>query len=74
MDRYERQEGEESPIGLLLCTDGGDEEIELLQLDESGIKVAQYYTELPDRKILKSQLQKQLAIARKRIDDKLQGQ
>lgn len=71
LDRYERQEGEESPIGLLLCAEGGNEEIELLQLDESGIKVAQYYTELPDRKLLKSQLQKQLTIARKRIEDKL---
>lgn len=70
LDRYERQEGEESPIGLLLCTDGGDESIELLQLEESGIKVAQYYTELPDRNVLKDQLQKQLIMARKRLENK----
>lgn len=71
LDRYERQQGEESPVGLILCTEGGDEEIELLQLDDCGIKVAQYYTELPDRKLLKEQLKKQLALAHKRMDNDL---
>lgn len=71
LDRYERQQGEESPVGLILCTEGGDEEIELLQLDDCDIKVAQYYTELPDRKLLKEQLKKQLALAHKRMDNDL---
>ena len=43
--------GEETPLGLLLCTEGSEEQIELLQLDKSGIKVAQYMTELPPRDI-----------------------
>ena len=46
LDKYERQEGEESPLGLLLCSEGGEEQIELLQLDKSGIKVAQYYNRI----------------------------
>lgn len=69
LDKYERQEGEESPLGLLLCSEGGEEQIELLQLDKSGIKVAQYYTELPPRHLLIEQLQKQLTLAKQRIDN-----
>ena len=37
--------GEESPLGLLLCTEGSDEWIELIQLDKADIKVAMYRTE-----------------------------
>ena len=69
LDKYERQEGELSPLGLLLCSEGGTEQIELLQLDESGIKVAQYYTELPNREQLKELLQKQLEQAKNRIKE-----
>ena len=53
LEKYEMEKGEESPLGLLLCTEGNDEQIELLQLDKSGIKVAQYLTELPSREVLK---------------------
>ena len=60
LDKYERQEDEESPLGLLLCSEGGDEQIELLQLGASGITVAQYLTELPDKKLLQEQLQKHI--------------
>ena len=42
LEAHEMESGEEQPLGLLLCTEGGDEQIELLQLDKSGIKVAQY--------------------------------
>jgi hypothetical protein len=49
--------GEETPLGLLLCTEGSEEQIELLQLDKSGIKVAQYMTELPPRDVLMRQIQ-----------------
>jgi predicted nuclease of restriction endonuclease-like (RecB) superfamily len=69
LNKYERQEGEESPLGLILCTDGGKEQIELLKLDEAGIKVAQYYTELPDKKLLEEQLRKSLQIAKMRINE-----
>lgn len=71
LDRYEKEEGEESPLGLLLCTEGSDEQIELLQLDESRIKVAQYYTELPSKEILQQQLRKQIEIAHSRIDNNI---
>lgn len=69
LDKYEREEGEESPLGLLLCTEGSDEQIELLQLEDSGIKVAQYYTELPSKELLQQQLRKQIESARLRLDN-----
>lgn len=65
LDRNERKEGEESPIGLILCSEGNTEHIEYLMLDDnSPIKVAQYYTQLPDKKLLAEKLQKAIAIAR----------
>ena len=67
LERYEMEPGEESPLGLLLCTEGSEEQIELLQLDKSGIKVAQYLTELPSRK----QLLKNIEAARQRWENRL---
>ncbi|WP_448826528.1 PDDEXK nuclease domain-containing protein, partial [Capnocytophaga bilenii] len=40
LEKHEMEVGEESPIGLLLCTEGSEEQIELLQLDQTGIRVA----------------------------------
>ncbi len=64
LEKNEMQEGEESPLGLLLCTEGSSEQIELLQLDKSGIRVAQYLTELPSKEVLHQQLCKSLEVAR----------
>lgn len=58
LEKHEMEAGEESPIGLLLCTEGSEEQIELLQLDQTGIRVAEYMTELPSRVLLYQQLQK----------------
>jgi len=69
LEKNEMEPGEESPLGLLLCTEGGEEQIELLQLDKSGIKVAQYLTELPPREVLIRQIQKSLEAAKARFDN-----
>ena len=69
LETHEMEPGEESPLGLLLCTEGGEEQIELLQLDKSGIKVAQYMTELPPREVLIRQIQKSLEAAKARFDN-----
>ncbi len=45
LDRYERREGEESPIGLILCAGKRHETVELLNLERSGIQVSSYWTE-----------------------------
>ena len=65
LNQNERHAGEDSPIGLILCSEGNTEHIEYLMLDEdSPIKVAQYYTQLPDKKLLSEKLQRAIAIAR----------
>ena len=69
LEANEMEPGEESPLGLLLCTEGSKEQIELLQLDKSGIKVAQYLTELPPRDLLQQQIQKTLEIAKAHSDN-----
>lgn len=69
LEQNEMEPNEESPLGLLLCTEGSEEQIELLQLDKVGIKVAKYLTELPPRKVLQRQIQKSLEIAKARIEN-----
>lgn len=64
LNKHERKDGEGSPIGLILCSEGNTEHIEYLMLEDSDIKVAQYYTQLPDKKLLSEKLHKAIAIAR----------
>jgi len=49
LNRYERQENENEPIGLILCASGNREQIELLEMDRDGIVVAEYWTTLPPK-------------------------
>ncbi len=64
LNKNERKESEGSPIGLILCSEGNTEHIEYLMLEDSNIKVAQYYTQLPDKKLLSEKLHRAIAIAR----------
>ena len=72
LEAHEMEPGEETPLGLLLCTEGSDEQIELLQLDKAGIKVAKYLTELPPRHVLMQQIQKSLEAAKARFDNMIE--
>ena len=64
LNTNERKEGEETPIGLILCSEGNTEHIEYLMLEDSNIKVAQFYTQLPDKNVLSEKLQRAISIAR----------
>jgi predicted nuclease of restriction endonuclease-like (RecB) superfamily len=64
LQKYEMQVGEEKPIGLLLCSEGNTEHIELLMLNEPDIKVAQYLTELPSKEWFADKLQRAIEIAK----------
>jgi predicted nuclease of restriction endonuclease-like (RecB) superfamily len=46
LDRHERQPGENPPLGLILCADKNEEQIELLELTDGSVRVASYLTEL----------------------------
>ena len=67
LEKYNTVEGENSPIGLILCTGKKNEHIELLQLHKSNIKVADYFTILPSKDILLDKLHKAIAIAQNQI-------
>lgn len=67
LDKYERQADEAAPIGLILCAEASREQVELLQADEDGITVAEYWTELPPKAELEAQLHAALVEARERL-------
>jgi hypothetical protein len=48
LDNFARySDTEESPIGLILCSAKDEEQIELLQLTQGQIRVAEHWTALP---------------------------
>lgn len=67
LDRYERREGEGSPIGLILCTETGREQIELLEMHKDGIVVAEYWTALPPKAELQARIQQIYQAAAERV-------
>lgn len=67
LDRYERQEGEESPIGLILCTEASREQVELLEMHKDGIVVAEYWTALPPKAELQARIQQIYRAASERV-------
>lgn len=67
LERNEMLEGENKPIGLILCAGKNEEHIELMHLHESNIRVADYTTKLPDRKVLEQKLQQAVERAKMRI-------
>ena len=69
LNKYEKVEGENNPIGLILCTGKNHEHIELMQLNNTNIKVAEYLTLLPSKEILLEKLHKAIEIAKNRIDN-----
>lgn len=69
LEKNEMQNGEQTPIGLILCAEGNKEQIELLQLNKAGIKVAEYLTELPSKKLLQQKLHQAIEISKKQIEN-----
>ena len=68
LDRYDRYEGENPPIGLILCAKAQRGQIELLELDKSGIAVAEYWTVLPPKAEFERKIQEILLEARERLE------
>ena len=67
LEKHEQLDGETTPIGLILCTGKNHEHVELLQLDKSNIRVADYLTQLPPKKVLEEKLHRSIEIARQRL-------
>ncbi|HID8244962.1 TPA: PDDEXK nuclease domain-containing protein, partial [Pseudomonas aeruginosa] len=70
LDKHEREPEEASPLGIILCTGKKREQIELLELDKSGIHVAEYLTALPPRGVLVERLQQATQRARLQIEQR----
>jgi predicted nuclease of restriction endonuclease-like (RecB) superfamily len=64
LEKFEVVEGENPPIGLILCATKNEEHVELLKLENSNIKVAEYLTKLPDLKLIEQKLHQAIEIAR----------
>ena len=69
LNKNEKEMDENPPIGIILCASKKQEQIELLELDNEGIHVAEYMTVLPDKKVLKEKLHQSITAARKRFLD-----
>jgi predicted nuclease of restriction endonuclease-like (RecB) superfamily len=67
LDKYERKAHEDKPLGIILCSDKDNSDIELLELDKSGIHIAQYILELPSRKVFEEKLKLAIETARKKL-------
>jgi predicted nuclease of restriction endonuclease-like (RecB) superfamily len=70
LNKHERNEGEEAPIGLILCAKKSQETVELLELDKSGIHVAQYITQLPPKEVFEEKLHKAIVKARLQLEQR----
>jgi predicted nuclease of restriction endonuclease-like (RecB) superfamily len=68
LNKYEKQEGENEPIGLILCAESNKEQVELLEMHKDGIVVAEYLTVMPPKKELEEKLHQLLIEAKERIE------
>ena len=56
LEKNEMQPNENPPIGIILCSEKSDETVELLQLNDSGIHISQFMTELPPKEVFEERL------------------
>jgi predicted nuclease of restriction endonuclease-like (RecB) superfamily len=66
--KFETEADENPPLGIILCAGKNSEQIELLELNASGIHVAEYLTVLPPPDVLHRKLHEAIETARARIE------
>ncbi|OYQ44293.1 PDDEXK nuclease domain-containing protein [Flavobacterium aurantiibacter] len=67
LNKYEKAEGENEPIGLILCAESNKEQVELLEMHKDGIMVAEYWTEMPSKQELQQKLHQICMEAKERM-------
>ena len=70
LDKFERKPGEESPLGIILCSGKDDERVELLELGQAGVHVAGYLTEPPPIEILYRKVHAAIEQSRLRLENR----
>ena len=68
--KHEQKPGEAPPLGIILCTGKNREQVELLELDQNGIHVAEYLTGLPPRQLLEQKLHEAVALSKARLENR----
>jgi predicted nuclease of restriction endonuclease-like (RecB) superfamily len=68
LEKYDMRPGENPPLGIILCAGKEQEEVELLQLGDHGIRVAEYLTELPPRHLIEKKLHEAIILVRERLE------
>ncbi len=70
LNKHDRQPDEAPPLGIILCAGKKQEQIELLELDQSGIHVAEYLTALPSKELLRERFHQAIESSRQRLLDR----
>ena len=70
LEKYEKEEDENTPLGIILCSDKNQEQIELLELEKSDIHVAKYLTILPPKEEFEKRLHKAIENAKQKYQNK----
>nr|WP_241010303.1 PDDEXK nuclease domain-containing protein [Aggregatibacter actinomycetemcomitans] len=65
--KYEQEDDENPPLGIILCTSKKQEQVELLDLKSSAIHIAEYMTVLPSKAVLEERLHLAVERARERF-------
>ena len=73
LDKNERKDGEDNPLGIILCADKDQEDVEYLELDQAGIHISQYFTELPPKKLMEEKLHSAIAHAQQQHTLSVEG-
>jgi predicted nuclease of restriction endonuclease-like (RecB) superfamily len=68
--KNEQRPDEKSPLGIILCAGKKQDLIELMELGQSGIHVAEYLTLLPEKDLLKQKLHDAISKARLRLENR----
>ncbi len=64
------QDGENDPVALLLCAEKSHETVELMELNQGTIHVAQYLTKMPPKKFLEEKLAIAIINAKEQLEQR----
>ncbi|MDO4698043.1 MAG: PDDEXK nuclease domain-containing protein [Pasteurellaceae bacterium] len=65
--KYEQEADENPPLGIILCTSKKAEQVELLDLKQSDIHIAEYMAVLPSKEVLEQRLHLAVERAKERF-------
>lgn len=70
LSKHERRNTQNEPLGIILCAGKDQELVELLELGDSGIHVAEYLTELPPKELMQQKLHAAIELSQKLLENR----